>query len=89
MLIARLEASAPEIAVELREAGVGKVSIGEVPLTGSTVHVVIDPVTIRVGDLASITVSAPTAHNAADLRKRAQLQAQLSRLLLDAARRRR
>lgn len=84
VLIARLEASAPEVAVELSEAGAGRVLIGEVPIAGSVVQAVIDPLTIRIGDLATITVSPPAVTNAADLTKRSQLQAQLSKLLQDA-----
>lgn len=84
VLIARLEASAPEVVVELMEAGAGKVLIGGQRLSGSVVQAAIDPMTIRVGDLAAITVSPPAATNATDLKKRGQLQAQLSKLLQDA-----
>jgi hypothetical protein len=86
VLMTRLEASAPEVAVELGEAGAGQVSIGEVTLAGSVVQAAIDPLIIRVGDLATITVSPPAARNAADSKKRVQLQlrAQLAKLLADA-----
>lgn len=84
VLIARLEASAPEVAVELMEAGVGKVLVGGQRLSGSVIQAAIDPMTIRVGDLAAITVSPPAATNATDLKKRGHLQAQLSKLLQDA-----
>ncbi len=70
LLNARLEAAAPEVAVELGATGAGLVSIGQKLLSGSVVQAVIDPLTILVGDLATITVSPPAAAKAADQKKR-------------------
>jgi len=84
VLIARLEASAPEISVELGEAGAGQVSIGATRLAESIVRPVLDPLTIRIGDLATVTVSPPAAGNAADQKKRLQLQTRLYKVLEDA-----
>jgi DNA repair exonuclease SbcCD ATPase subunit len=84
VLIARLEASAPEISVELGTAGAGQVSIGTTLLTDSFVRPVLDPLTIQIGDLAIVTVSPPAAANAADQKKRLQLQTRLHKVLEDA-----
>jgi len=84
VLTARLEASAPEVAIELGEPGVGQVLIGDAPLAASVVQAAIDPLIIRVGDLATITVSPPVARNATDSIKRVQLQAHLANLIADA-----
>lgn len=83
VLTARLQASAPEVSVELKEGGAGKVLIGDAVLTDSVVRVAVDPLTIQIGDLANVTISAPPAANEGDLRKRSQLQAQLAKLLRD------
>lgn len=83
VLTARLEASAPEVSVKLGPAGAGQVSIGATLLTESIVQPVLDPLTIRVGDLATVMVSPPAAGNAVDQKKRLQLQALLSKLLED------
>ena len=84
LLTARLEAAAPEVAVELGATGAGFVSIGDTPLARNVVQAVIDPLTIRVGDLATITVSPPAAANAADQKKRQASQKRLSKLIDDA-----
>jgi hypothetical protein len=84
VLTARLEASAPEVSIELGRAGAGQVSIGATLLTDSVAQPVLDPLTIRVGDLATVIVLPPATGNAADQKKRLQLQARLSALLEDA-----
>jgi hypothetical protein len=53
VLIARLEASAPEISVELGVAGAGQVSIGTTLLAESIVRPVLDPLNIRLDDMES------------------------------------
>lgn len=84
ILTARLEAAAPEVAIELGTTGAGKVSIGDALLGGSAVQAAIDPLTIRVGDLATITVTPPKAASAADQKKRQDAQRRLSKLIEDA-----
>src|SRR5205814_3640232 len=81
VLIARLEASAPEISVELGEAGAGQVSIGTTLVTDSIVRPVLDPLTIQIGDVATVTVSPAAAANSADKKKRLQLQTRLHKVL--------
>ena len=80
-LTARLEAAAPVVAVELGEASSGKVWIGNNAVTANAMHAAIDPLTIRVGDLASITVTPPMAASAADQKKRHAAQKRLSGLI--------
>jgi len=84
VLTARLEAAAPEVVVELGPAGAGHVSIGEIALSGNVVQAAIDPLTIRVGDLATITVSPPAASNGADQKKRQESQKRLSKVIEEA-----
>lgn len=81
MLAARLEASAPEVAIEVSAAGAGKVILGETAIEGSLVQAAVDPLTIKVGDLATIRISAPAGAQGAGLEKRAALQQQLSKVL--------
>ena len=68
ILTARLEAAAPEVAIELGAAGAGKISIGDAVLAGNAVHAAIDPLTIRVADVATITVTPPKAASAVEIR---------------------
>lgn len=84
VLNARLEASSPEVAIDVKPAGAGKVLVDGEPLANSAVQTAIDPIRIQVGDLATITVSAPAASNSDALKRRLQLQAQLSKILEDA-----
>lgn len=84
ILTARLEAAAPEVTIELGAAGAGKVSIGEAALAVNSVHAAIDPLTIRVGELATITVTPPKTASAADQKKRQDAQRRLSKLIEDA-----
>ena len=84
ILTARLEAAAPEVAIELGTAGVGRVSIGESLLEGNAVQAAVDRLTIRVGDLATIIVTPPKAASAADQKKRQAAQRRLSKLIEDA-----
>ena len=84
VLTARLEASAPEVAVELAPDGVGKVSIGDVLISTGTVQAAIDPVTVRVADLVTITVTPPKSAGKADQKKREEAQKRLSKLIEDA-----
>lgn len=84
ILTARLEAAAPEVAVELGANGAGYVSIGETTVVSNVVQAAIDPLTIRVGDIATIVVSPPKAPNKTDHKRRQELQKQLSNLIEDA-----
>lgn len=84
VLTARLEASAPEVAVELAPNGVGQVSIGDVLLSAGSVQAAIDPVTIRVADLVTITVTPPKSAGKADQKKRDEASKRLSQLIEDA-----
>jgi len=84
VLTARLEAAAPEVAVELSKAGAGQVTIGGVPLAGGVVQAAIDPVTIHVRDLATITITPPKAAGKADQKKRGEAYKRLSQLIEDA-----
>lgn len=84
VLTARLEASAPEVAVELAPAGSGKVSIGDAVLSASTVHAAVDPLIIRVADMVSITVTPPKSAGKGDQKKRDEAQRRISQLIADA-----
>lgn len=84
ILTARLEAAAPEVAIELGAAGAGKISIGDALLAGNVVHAAINPLTIRVADVATITVTPPKAASAVDQKKRQDAQRRLSKLIEDA-----
>lgn len=84
VLTARLEASAPEVAVELAPGGVGRVSIGDVLLSAGSVQAAIDPMTIRVADLVTITVTPPKSAGKADQKKRDEANKRLSKLIEDA-----
>ncbi len=69
LLTARIEAAAPEVAIELGVRGAGHVTIGATPLVGNVVQAAINRLTIRVADIAIITVSPPATANAADQKK--------------------
>lgn len=84
VLTARLEASAPEVAVELAPGGVGRVSIGDILLSAGSVQAAIDPMTIRVADLVTITVTPPKSAGKADQKKRDEANKRLSKLIEDA-----
>jgi len=81
VLTAQLEAVAPRVSIELGPAGVGHVWLGEKVLDRGTVRTAVDPITIRVGELATITVSPQTSAAGADPKTRQQLQTELSALL--------
>jgi polyhydroxyalkanoate synthesis regulator phasin len=72
------------VAVELGSDGIGRVSIGDLLVAGDTVHAAIDPLTIKVGGLATITVTPARTASAADQKKRQAAQTRLSKLLEDA-----
>lgn len=84
VLTARLEASAPEVAVELAPNGVGQVSIGDVLLSAGSVQAAIDPVTIRVAELVTITITPPKSAGKADQKKRDEASKQIAKLIEDA-----
>ncbi len=84
VLTARLEAAAPQVAVELGPTGAGQVLIGEKLLAANIVQAAIDPLTIRIGDLATITISPPAGAAVSDQETRQRLQARLSKLVRDA-----
>jgi hypothetical protein len=84
VLTARLEAAASQVAVELGPTGAGQVLIDEKLLAGNIVQAAIDPLTIRIGDLATITISPPAGAAVSDQETRQRLQARLSTLVRDA-----
>ncbi len=84
LLIARIEAAAPEVAIELGVIGTGLVSIGETPLVDNVVQAAINPLTIKVRDIATITVSPRSATSSTDRKKRQEAQKILSKLIEDA-----
>lgn len=81
---ARLEAAAPEVTVALGPAGGSKVSIDGSPIDSGIVRAAIDPMTIEISDLATITVTPRKAAGAGDHRKRQDAHARLTTLLKDA-----
>ncbi len=81
VLTAQLEAVAPQVSIDIGPAGVGQVWIGEKALDRSIVQTTVDPITIRVGELATITVSPQTSAKGAHQKPRQQLQTELSELL--------
>ncbi len=85
ILTASLKANAPDISIELGPTGAGQVWVDENVLESDVALTGIDPVTIRVGGLAKITVSPATGAEGADRATRQQLQAQLSELLAAAS----
>lgn len=84
VLNARLEATAPEVEIEIAAAGAGKVSIDGVVLSENAVRRAIDPLAIRVADVATITVTPPKMASKADQKKREDNSMRLSKLLEDA-----
>lgn len=84
VLAARLEATAPEVVVEVGEAGAGKVRIDGVVVAGRAIQAAVEPLTISVAEFATVRVSPPAGTQKGDLDKRATLQGQLSKLLSDA-----
>lgn len=84
VIAARLEAAAPEVVVEVSDSGAGKVRIDSAIISGRAMQAAVDPLTIVVGDLATVRVSPPAGAQKGDLDKRANLQGQLSKLLSDA-----
>jgi len=81
---ARLEAAAPTVAIKLGLAAAGRVSIDDAPLTHDQIVSAIHSVTIRIGDLADITVTPPQGAGAADHNKLQTAQSRLGKLLEEA-----
>jgi hypothetical protein len=83
LLITRLEAAAPEVEIGLGVTGAGLVSIGETPVVGKVVQAVINPLTIKVRDVATITVLPRSTTSSTDQKKRQEAQKRLSKLIED------
>jgi len=84
VLSARLAAAAPRVEVVLGPAGAGRVSLGDAVLSQGVVQAAVDPLTIRVGDLATVVVSPPPGAGAADQKKRQALQERMAALVAEA-----
>lgn len=83
VVAARLEAAAPRVSVTLGPAGGGAVAVDGRPLAEDAVAAAVDAMTIRVGDLATVTVT-PAAADADDRQARRRLQAELATILAEA-----
>ena len=83
IVAARLEAAAPRVAVAIGPAGGGVVVVDGRPLADDVVAAAVDAMTIRVGDLATVTVT-PAAADADDRQARRRLQAELATVLAEA-----
>lgn len=64
MAEARREAAAPQVSITLADKGKGRVFLNDVALPDSASHPVIDALAIRIDDLATITITPPTAQTA-------------------------
>lgn len=79
----RMEAAAPQVEVELGSSATGQVWIGEEELTENASLRAMEPLAIRVGELATITVSPPAGADGSDLKDQKRLKGELERLLAD------
>ena len=84
LLNARLEAVAPQITVELGPEGQGHVALGDRMIAENITQAVMDPLTLRIGAMATITVTPHAAANTADQTKRLALQQRLVHSLAEA-----
>ena len=80
-LTARMEAAAPQVEVALRASAAGQVWIGEEVLTEDTSLHAMKLLEIRVGELATTTVSPPAGTDENDRKDQKSLQGKLKRLL--------
>ena len=83
LLTARMEAAAPQVEVALGASAARQVWIGEEVLAEDTSLHATEPLEIRVGELATITVSPPAGADGNDLKDQKRLKGELERLLTD------
>ena len=79
----RMEAAAPQVEVALGASAAGQVWIGEDVLAEDTSLHAMEPLEIRVGELATITVSPPAGADKNAQKDQKRLQGKLERLLTD------
>ena len=77
----RMEAAAPQVEVELGSSATGQVWIGEEELTENASLRAMEPLAIRVGELATITVSPPAGADGNNQKDQKRLKGELERLL--------
>ena len=82
-LTGRMEAAAPQVEIALGESAAGQVWIGEEELAENRSLHVTEPLEIRVGELATITVSPPAGTRKNDQKKLKRLRTELQQLLGD------
>ena len=80
-LTGRMEAAAPQVEIALGESAAGQVWIGEEELAENRSLHVTEPLEIRVGELATITVSPPAGTRKDDQKKLKRLRTELQQLL--------
>ena len=83
LLTARMEAAAPQVEVALGVSAAGQVWIGEDVLAEDASLRAMEPLEIRVGELATITVSPPEGADGNDQKDQKLLKGELERLLTD------
>ena len=76
-----MEAAAPQVEVALGASAAGQVWIGEEELTENASLHAMEPLEIRVGELATITVSPPEGADGNDQKDQKRLKGDLERLL--------
>ena len=79
----RMEAAAPQVEIALGSSATGQVWIGEEELAENTSLRAMELLEIRVGELATITVSPPPGTDENDQKNQKRLQGALERLLAD------
>ena len=82
-LTVRMEAAAPQVEIALGESAAGQVWIGEEELAENRSLPATEPLEIRVGELATITVSPPAGTRKDDQKKLKRLRTELQQLLGD------
>lgn len=79
-LLARLEAAAPHVSVTLGPEGAGRVEFAGRRLHADAAQAAVDPLTIRIGDIATVTVSPPAGAGKVEQQKLQQLNERLAAL---------
>ena len=79
----RMEAAAPRVEVELGSSATGQVWIGEEELTENASLRAMEPLEIKVGELATITVSPVEGADGNNQKDQQRLKGELERLLTD------
>ena len=81
VVAARLEAVAPQVEIALGPAAAGRVVVDGTPMTADQRRPALAPLTIAVGDLATVTVTPPAGAGAAELARQAELRRTLADVL--------